>query len=435
MSGSVLWCNALLWLAVVFWINLETSPVLSAEPLEQAAERAPLIVHEWGVMIRQRTTGGTMLGPPAELANTLPPFVLHHDKFAGEPRLEAAPLEIWDKPVLHFYGREDQQVRIHIGTAKGRPLYYWPQPQLQFKQFQTNFGMLSNEAVGMVWQGKLVSQPPTDLPAVAGAHWWHRARQVPGQYLQTSHGSDRFLFYEATAFHDIPVEAQVRGDTLSISRQGDDAGPVLLIANDDGHRYARLYKKLGSEGATLRRAELLSKRIERGELLELCREFWLQTGLTATETDAVVDIWSSDLADTPGFLMLSTLPRKTYDVIFPIEIDPVPSELVRVGVIIDTLQGQPDRGAWLDRLQPKIEAWGEQLGSDDFTVRDQATRQLLRLSDIANTQLLRWKRHQDAEVAGRAELLLAASQPRDRAPPPVNVYQGRARGMIRVIER
>ena len=81
-----------------------------------AAADEPLVVHEWGVMIRE---GGDLLGPPVELFDAVPKFVLQHHRHF---RPHAAPIiRIWKKPVLHFYGKPGTKVKARVMTPKGRP--------------------------------------------------------------------------------------------------------------------------------------------------------------------------------------------------------------------------------------------------------------------------------------------------------------------------
>src|SRR5690242_8111345 len=88
----------------------------------------PLVVHEWGVLIRQNpvalpfdnlveankapVTPFNTLGAPAELFADLPGFALIHDK-QYQAKIEERP-RVWRKPILHFYGPDNLQVKVTI---------------------------------------------------------------------------------------------------------------------------------------------------------------------------------------------------------------------------------------------------------------------------------------------------------------------------------
>jgi hypothetical protein len=74
--------------------------LLAASPLAPAEK---FVVHEWGVQVIGRAQGGSVLTAPDELLGGLPRFVGRN----------VTPLRFefhgWDKPVIHFYGREALQ--------------------------------------------------------------------------------------------------------------------------------------------------------------------------------------------------------------------------------------------------------------------------------------------------------------------------------------
>ena len=56
----------------------------------------------------------------------LPAFDLRHDKAFVPKRNDLG----WDKPVIHFYGPEGLKVEVKVETPEGKPVAYWPKPQL-----------------------------------------------------------------------------------------------------------------------------------------------------------------------------------------------------------------------------------------------------------------------------------------------------------------
>src|SRR5579862_9729259 len=87
--------------------------------LAPAAEEK-FVVHEWGVLLRSTTTEGSHFTVPDELVAQLPEFV---KSFTSVPAVNANVNvgRVWFKPVLHFYGRNDLEIKVWLCTAKGVP--------------------------------------------------------------------------------------------------------------------------------------------------------------------------------------------------------------------------------------------------------------------------------------------------------------------------
>lgn len=133
--------------------------------------------------------------------------------------------------------------------------------------------------------------------------------------------------------------------------------------------------------------------------------------MTKEEARAIVEIWKPDLLNSKGFLVISRLPSALYEKIFPLEITPKPAELVRAGVIFDTLPGEAARINWLSELGKLMSAWGKDLGSEDFDTRAKAARAFAKLGDLATPELQKLADSPDAETRTIAQRLLAALKP------------------------
>lgn len=393
--------------------------------IAHAAEEK-FIVHEWGVMIRasvletpgplgshrlekeaQPGTPRVMLAAPNELLNQLPPFVLRHAK-EFTPR---AQHRAWDKPVLHFYGPEGLDVTVRLLTPHGRPLAYWPKPKLLEETFW-RMGSGVTDAVGMEWTGKLSKAPATQLETPATGHWWQTARAIPGLYFNSADDSERFIFYEATAFQEPLLTGKVTEAELELKNAATTgSGPVLVIVNDGAIRGWVSIQDVPAAGSVkLSKAECFKATDEAG-LLATCRAQWVAFGMTKEEAHAIVEIWKPDLLDTKGFLAISRLPNSQYEKIFPLEITPKPAELVRAGLIFDTLPGEAARINWLPELGKQMAAWSSALGSEDFDTRAKAARDFAKLGDLATPELRKLADSPDVETSTTAKNLLTALKP------------------------
>ncbi len=389
------------------------------------------VVHEWGVMVRDQTESSTTLAPPAELLSSLPDFALQHDKSYVPTRMNHG----WNKPIVYFYGSEGLAIDIRIDTPLGVPLAYFPKPdgfiERQSPMVLDHRAMMAytlTQAVGMKWSGKLSREPANPLPPVAAGHWWAAAREVPAAWFTTKTGGDRFLFYEATARQEPTVVANVSKDTIVIrNTSAASSGPVLLIVNDGRAKFLHRFNTIvGNAQANLKQQELTAEPASDKQITAECFAACRDHGLTAPESAALVAAWQHDLTSRLGFLLISRLPVADYDKIFPLSITPKPDEVVRVGLVFDTLPGQKDRSAWLPNLAPKFAELGRQLGSDDFPSRDSARQKLASYGDLTSSFLETLLQDKDPEIVRAATQLLEDLKPKPTTKPVVPSAAGRA---------
>lgn len=384
------------------------------------APRPELVVHEWGVMIRRTRS---QLAPPDALIASLPEFVLRHDEHY-KPAVNGFygnGIQVWTKPVVHFYGREGQTIDLSIGTPKGRPLVYWPEPEILTPGGTRTYSSRGSDiniyrggyaypqqVQGMHWQGKLTAAPPPSVPRVRSGHWWNQAREVPSMYIKTDKGSERFVFYEGTAESQPSVTAAFSKDTVTlVNSDKQDSSPVVLIVADRDVYYAHYIESLPANKITyLSKSEICDAPIEPDDLLALCRRQWEACGMTAAEAKAIVEIWKEDLLRPVGCLLISRIPGTTYDAIFPLEMKPAPTELVRVGMVFDLVDDSPDRVLWLPHTQKHLQEQAALLDSEDFHVRQQAFNEIAAHLDLGESVAKSLVGHKDPEVDWRAKALL-----------------------------
>lgn len=396
-----------------------------------AAEDEKFVAHEWGVMVRstvlEKPGSGEgfrhvarageegekgkqrgVLAAPQELLGQLPPFVIRHAS-AYAPRSES---RAWNKPVIHLYGKEGLPVEIKILTPHGRPLAYWPKPKLLEETFWF-MGSGTTDAVGMQWSGALTKQPKNHLAEAKAGHWWQNAREVPGMYLNMDGSSERFVFYEATAYQEPVVTGAVIADAVEIKNAyAAPSGPVLVIVNTGTKRgWAKIEDVPAKGSVKVSKEDLFKADAGEAKLLEACRAQWEALGMTKEEARAIVEIWKPDLLDSKGFLLVSKMPGPLFDGMFPLEIAPKPDALVRAGVVFDSLPGEAARIGWMPELQKEMEAWGKDLASEEFEVREKATQAFRKTGDLAQPVLEKLAQAEDLNISGVAKRLLEGLKP------------------------
>lgn len=425
-------------LGVLLAMTAMTEGKAQAAPSAGEANAArKFIVHEWGVQVRSMANVKPLLEsfpgraepngprsalvPPAEMIGDLPNFVIRH----GGAYKPTPQYRNWNKPVIHLYGPPGLKVEIQVRTALGNPTAYWPKPSL-IEQTYWRMGSGVTTAIGMAWSGRLLSEPDAKAaPAkVDDKHWWSTVRKVPGAYLQTDNGTERFVFYEGTAAQDPAITAKIisgavrgkrSGDALQIANSHSAAsGPVLVILNDLAARHFVVVDSVPATGAKsveIEKDDLLKAGGDEKKLLAACEAQWKSFGMTDAESRAIVGTWKEDILERPGFLIIARLPTAKYDEMFPLTVSPRPDELVRVGMVFDTLAGQGERLAWAPALKAQMEKWGRELSSDDYAVRQKASSGLAQMEDMAKDLLEKLSQSGDAETQSRATALLGQLQP------------------------
>jgi hypothetical protein len=355
-----------------------------------------------------------------ELIQDLPPFVFRLAKEYSPKRQDHG----WDKPVLHLYGPEGLAVTVRIMTPQGRLTAYYPGPRLldETATITSRKEMMVyslTDCIGLEWSGTLTNQEPNRLSPMPPDHWWGALRKVPGAYIKTARGTERFLFYEATALQEPLLCGQVKADELILKNEhAQPCGPVLVIVNDGKNRFMRVVERISGKGeARLAKADLLKEPCDDTQILHAARTQWEAFGVTKEEATAIVESWRADLLKTPGFLVVSRLPAEVYDGMFPLTVTPSPQQIVRAGVVFDTLPGEAARMGWLPALNAVLESWSKELEHAEFEVRERAVGRFIRLGDLPRPFLEKLAKADLPETQAIARSLLERLKPVEAGQP------------------
>lgn len=396
------------WLPMVIAAALLFPTVAGGEDSPKAPQTG-LVVHEWGVAIRQSTQSGTLLSSPAELVSGLPSFVVRQ-KDSGR-KFEP---QGWDKPVLWFYGATGTKISVDVSAEQGFATACFPAAQVLTRRFshvdrKAMMMSLITESAGFHWDGTLTDEPNNELSKVDKAHWWSAARSGGGLYFNAKGASERFLFYEASAFQEPTVTAELSSDAITIRNSHEMASSKLvLLVNDGDKHYGRLLDAIEANAAvTLRRDEVMKQPGTPEDLLAACSRQWESCGLSAAEANTVVAIWRADLLKPGRMLLISRMPPKLYDAMFPLKISPEPNAIVRVGMVFDPLE----IASWSADTREKLASLGQQLSSERFADREAATAELTRMGSGARGLLEALLKSNDVEVRTRAADILAKITP------------------------
>lgn len=303
-----------------------------ARDLQQKTAR--ITAHEWGVW---KILNGR-IAHLEELAAELPGFVFRVPSsqlpqppnrppaVLPAPPLNPIPVPVQPvpppmparKPVLFLRTDRATPVTVDVAFDGGQPWLYYPDAQVSLPG--RGPGRLS-------WNGRLVPNATAPLAAKAPAgHFWHDLRNAGGDLFLSDRGTaERFLFYDGPVrfirpFTIIPEAGGARVMPLSSERK------VWMV---------------GPEGFVESRFDAGNRQIERGDLaglrIRLDQEL-RDRGLTPGEARSLLETWRDDLFRPTGRQAVYFMPRHLYDRMLPITITPTPTELVRVGLVIEELR-------------------------------------------------------------------------------------------------
>ena len=273
-----------------------------------------IVAHEWGVWLIED-------GRPTlqALADESPPFVLRAENAPTTP--PPVPVDrpiVARKPVLFL--RSDVPVddlQVEVRFRGGRPWLLFPSGQVDGNR--------------VVWRGRLAAdgvrgpvrgrrRPIAMPPAAPPGHWWNHLRDVGANTFRSTHGgAERFIFYDGPVRFRSPVVA-------SRLRARRNAHTLWMVegANVVEHRVTTRSSSVARRG---------TKQDLRG---------WLETaatraGLTQAEARSLLQTWEGELFESDERRAIYFIPRSDYNRMLPLTITPTPTELIRVGLVIEEL--------------------------------------------------------------------------------------------------
>jgi hypothetical protein len=211
-------------------------------------------------------------------------------------------------------------------------------------------------AVGLHWQSLIVSpQLPAwaklaAVPRDAKYNWWSRLRQVPADYVVSRNEAERFLYYDGPTHRPSPVEVVLSGGKLLWRKKAEE--PVHRETAPEPV-YTRQTKTFGRSGMFVQvrkgqaRAEIIPEEAVIGpaggfkisqELLGdaagMLMNMLTEAGLTQEEARGLVDAWRPQFFEKGGDRLLVRFSSEDYDAMCPMQIQPSPTQLVRVGLLL-----------------------------------------------------------------------------------------------------
>jgi hypothetical protein len=270
-----------------------------------------------------------------------------------------------ETPVIYFYTKEKQNVRVGVGFPSGIWTQWYPQAAVVLPDLATQAEQSGELKGGRIcWFAEVI--PRWAMPqatasqkgAAAGAAnllprtdsdaLWNHAREVDAAFVkvvdaarsQPAEEFERFLFYRGLGQAKLPLRIEEsRQGTLTLdSGTGLDEGVrdifVLRVERGRGAFSYRPALRPGESASgvipTMDNAQPLAdftKKISEELAARLAH-----SGLFAKEARAMVNTWANSYFQTEGVRVLFVLPQSWTDAFIPMNVHPEPRKIVRVMV-------------------------------------------------------------------------------------------------------
>jgi hypothetical protein len=277
----------------------------------------------------------------------LPSFVHGRGAVAGAPvapggmkSMETQPFSVTQKletPVLYFYGAAPAGVRVRVDFPAGVVSEWFPNAA----SFGPPLGTVTVPSAGfMEWRGELApAATSADFPAVAADDIWAPSRNVPSVPLSIGAEKEQFIFYRGLGAFELPMNITLdANDSITIANRSSDVSPAvfLLRVHPGGGAIIDLGQLDGSGVIPNVPCPIAGKEhnldVYVGQARTLIAQALERTGLTAEESQAMVNTWSNSYFKNEGLRVLYVVPRAWTDQLLPLTIEPTPTVLVRTMV-------------------------------------------------------------------------------------------------------
>jgi hypothetical protein len=313
MNRRLLACAALLTAGTLFG---------AARPTSDPAE---LVVHEWGTFTSIAGGDGLAVQWTPQAGPTDLPCFVHRNPY--NPKAGLWGTVRMETPVLYFYTPRELTVRVGVGFHQGLITEWFPDAAVT---------PAPNYNVPTKWEGTIRWNDVTVKPNAAadfrtepGASHYYVARRTDAAPVIAASETERFLFYRGVGRFAPPLIATTAddGSVTIASASGAPLGDVILFENRGG---AMAYETRHVDG----RQVTLTLPAVQDEIPTPTADLegaLVKSGLYPREARAMVETWRDSWFEE-GVRIFYVVPAVTIDKILPLEIEPLPSNVVRVFV-------------------------------------------------------------------------------------------------------
>jgi hypothetical protein len=311
-------------LAIIVFLGIKLSARHNRTAGNAIAENN-LVVHEWGTFTSIAGKDGVALEwRPLNGPVDLPKFV-HTIKQGSAGLRDATPKADltasvrMETPVIYFYSNNEMDVSVKVDFPKGKITEWYPQARLVL--------------TGINWgRFKVMPGAPMNLPVEYSPSHYFAARETDSAPIQvcSTDGKpaqqEKFLFYRGVGTFDLPLSVKLDGDKLRLKNLSTNKIARLIVFENRGGKIGYLMLDAFT-GETTSERPPLDRNIDL--LISDLKQTLIAAGLYEKEAEAMIKTWRSSWFEE-GMRVFYVLPRETTDRVLPIDIDPKPTQLVRV---------------------------------------------------------------------------------------------------------
>ena len=309
----------------------------------QSAQSSDLTVHEWGTFTSIAGEDGSAVDWDAlGCKDDLPRFVNDHGDRGTKWRLDGTVR--METPVMYFYSPRELEAHVTVAFPHGLITEWYPKAEYEVDQTSRVDGSMRRLAAnlsgidtslrtvtgGIEWKSIKV-QPGSApvLPVESGPSRYYAARGTDAAPIAVGDQHEKFLFYRGVGRFQVPLSARLSGNGQTVvENRGPGSVPrMFLFENRGGHvgyrRADAVQNVVSFDSLTLDRPL--------PSLLDDLETALVAQGLFPMEARAMVETWRDSWFEE-GSRLLYIVPPAAVDAILPLQIEPVPSQIVRAFV-------------------------------------------------------------------------------------------------------
>ena len=323
-------------------VLLIAADIASPHPADPPPRPAELTVHEWGTFTSVAGEDGSAIDWDAlGCKDDLPGFVNDFGyrglkwRLRGTVRMET--------PVMYFYSPREVEAHVKVAFPRGLITEWYPQAEYEVYQTRGNnsprrleqnlYGIDDSlrSVTGAIEWNHIKVQPNTApaLPVENGPSRYYAARETDAAPITVGDQHEKFLFYRGVGRFPIPLSARLSADgKILVESRGHEAVPSVILFENRGGRLG--YRNAGTieDTMTLDPPPLDDALPQLRYDLE---NALVEQGLFLKEAQAMVETWRDSWFEE-GARLIYIMPSRSVDAILPLQVEPAPSQTVRVFV-------------------------------------------------------------------------------------------------------
>jgi hypothetical protein len=380
-----------LLLALISSMRAAQSP---GAPQDSAPATLPGVeVTEWSIFVCDPVSGRA--NPARTIQSALPQWIE-----SVRPPVKGTPRGPSPIGIIRFSGQTDQKIKVRL-TAPTKAVCYaaWPPARLSSQE--------------IVWKDLTLSTIPGQREKLEADHWFAPLQNASHTYLVSGDKSEAFLLYDIELPFTVPLMIYPGKATDGIQVESFGGAPlhdlVIYRPPHDGAGWttgslAEVAAKLpGGPVAAATEIALAAPANGADHPEEMLAADWKERlrpwQLDPADSKVIINVLQAHALDDRQLTAIFRLDESVLNQLLPLEISPAPARVRRLALVI-VRNIDPALPALIDQLIT-------QLGDPDWHARETASRLLAGYAPAADSKLRSAMQSKDAEVALRAERLLA----------------------------